>query len=142
MVLFCFAWFTTNRLLIHFQEADKGQVVEVNLGCRDHDSAHRYRIFVTTFLGYGANEAIARYHRHILLSQIKSGKTSIQGTSKIDPIPDPCLPNGLNENYTIHLDLDHIKLKDAKLDSEYLVHVSGKSYFKNYMDLELNSLSI
>ena len=63
---------TSDLSLQGFSEKDKSQVVEVNLGCRDRDSKHRYRIFVTTFLGYGANEAIARYHRHVLLSQLTS----------------------------------------------------------------------
>ena len=54
-----------------FSEKDKTKVVDVNLGCRASDKSHQYRLFVTTFLGYGANEAIARYHRYLVLSQFE-----------------------------------------------------------------------
>ena len=32
----------------------------VNLGCRDHELEHQYRLYVSTFLGYGANQAMTR----------------------------------------------------------------------------------
>ena len=43
------------------------------MGCKDHDTEHTYRIFVTTFLGYGANEALARHRRDLVLSQVEKG---------------------------------------------------------------------
>ena len=33
-----------------------------------------YKVFVTTFLGYGANEAMARHRRSLLLSQLEKPK--------------------------------------------------------------------
>ena len=60
-----------NNLLDAFSEKEKSKVVEVNLGCRESDKNHRYRLFVKSFLGYGANEAISRYHRHLILSQFE-----------------------------------------------------------------------
>ena len=48
-------------------------MVDINIGCRgDHEDEHAYRLFVTTFLGYGANEALARHQRSLLYSQIKN----------------------------------------------------------------------
>ena len=57
------------------QEKERAQVFEINLGCKDHDMEHTYRIFVNTFLGYGANEALARHRRDLILSQIKDNST-------------------------------------------------------------------
>lgn len=58
-------------LLMNFvQEKERSQVTELNLGCKEHDMEHTYRIFVTTFLGYGANEALGRHQRDLILSQV------------------------------------------------------------------------
>ena len=47
-------------------------MVDINIGCRgDHEAEHLYRLFVTTFLGYGANEALARHQRSLLYSQVQ-----------------------------------------------------------------------
>lgn len=37
------------------------RVVEINLGCGIKDQLHKHRVYVTTFLGYGANEALRMY---------------------------------------------------------------------------------
>ena len=44
-------------------------MVEVNLGCglgSAHGSQHKHRVFVSTYLGYGTNEARTRYYRQLL----------------------------------------------------------------------------
>ena len=48
--------------------------------------ASEYKVFVTTWLGFGANEARRRYVDDLLDSVIKSSANEI---------PDPCLPSGL-----------------------------------------------
>ena len=37
------------------------RVVEINLGCGIKDRLHKHRVYVTTFLGYGANEVLRKY---------------------------------------------------------------------------------
>ncbi|XP_059083836.1 ectonucleoside triphosphate diphosphohydrolase 7-like isoform X2 [Tigriopus californicus] len=85
-------------------EQEKNQVVEINLGCKDHDVEHTYRVFVTTFLGYGANEAMARHRRNLILSQIVSNTSIIQGLTSQQRIKDPCLPFHFDDSVTINLD--------------------------------------
>ena len=47
-------------------------MIDINIGCRgDHETEHLYRLFVTTFLGYGANEALARHQRSLLYLQVE-----------------------------------------------------------------------
>ena len=58
------------------QENERLQVEEINLGCSEDDTEHSYMVFVKTFLGYGANEALARHRRDLILEQIKSGVRS------------------------------------------------------------------
>ncbi len=65
----------------------------VNLGCQDHDSEHQYRLYVATFLGYGANVAIQRY---------EEAMTPKLGAAEFAPVVrDPCLPTNLVK--TVHL---------------------------------------
>ena len=40
----------------------------MNLGCGIHDDQHKHRVHVSTYLGYGTNEARARYY-HLLVKQ-------------------------------------------------------------------------
>lgn len=39
---------------------------EFNLGCQDSDEDHKYNVYVTTFLGYGANAARKTYETMLL----------------------------------------------------------------------------
>lgn len=105
---------TSDLKLGGFSQKEKEQVVEINLGCRDFDSVHRYRIFVTTFLGYGANEAISRYHRHLLMSEKSQNFHE-----------DPCSPFGLNENITISIDVDNLKTGIEPVQNSQNVILNG-----------------
>ena len=81
-----------------------------------------------TFLGFGANEAIARYHRNSILSQ---NQNEIQGLTDDNSLPDPCFPKGLDKNLTVHLDLNHVKDYVAKknLSNEQVLFLSGTGNF-------------
>ena len=58
---------------VPYQEQYSAQVSNINIGFRgDNQPQHSYRLFVTTFLGYGANEALARHQRSLLFTQIPS----------------------------------------------------------------------
>uniref|UniRef100_H3C908 Ectonucleoside triphosphate diphosphohydrolase 7 n=1 Tax=Tetraodon nigroviridis TaxID=99883 RepID=H3C908_TETNG len=86
------------------EEAAKGVLAEFNLGCQAH-TQHVYRVYVTTFLGYGGNMARRRYEERLLNATLASGGT---GLSPDTPYPDPCLPAGLRDavargNRTLHL---------------------------------------
>jgi len=60
--------------VVDWQAKERAEMVEINLGCKEHDTEHTYRLFVTTFLGYGANEAMARHRRDLILKQIHDGQ--------------------------------------------------------------------
>ena len=44
-------------------------VSDINLGCQDSDLEHSYKVYVSTFLGYGANSARERYENLLALKQ-------------------------------------------------------------------------
>ena len=72
-------------------------------------TATEYRVFVTTWLGFGANEARRRYVDE-LLESVKS--------SPANEIPDPCLPTGL----LMKTDGDIIPTSERKaLENEHLI---------------------
>ena len=72
-------------------------------------SAEEYRVFVTTWLGFGANEARRRYVQALL---------DALGNDKIAELPDPCLPAGLkmtSKGKVLPLD------NSAPFDGPYLI---------------------
>uniref|UniRef100_A0A914XHY7 Ectonucleoside triphosphate diphosphohydrolase 7 n=2 Tax=Plectus sambesii TaxID=2011161 RepID=A0A914XHY7_9BILA len=58
----------------------------VNLGCSDHDTTHSYQLFVTTFLGFGVNEAQKMYEQALSDRLFDANETTQR---------DPCLPVNL-----------------------------------------------
>jgi len=117
---------TTNLQLEGMTEKDKAQVAEINLGCKDHDTEHTYRLFVTTFLGFGANQAMARYQRQLFLQTALS--SGVQGLDPDHRLRDPCSPLGMKHNLTLDLDLTHLNLgSDLKtqLRDRQTVHLYG-----------------
>ncbi|XP_060581905.1 ectonucleoside triphosphate diphosphohydrolase 7-like isoform X2 [Ruditapes philippinarum] len=58
------------ELTANIDSVPKHLIAEFNLGCLNSDVDHTYRVYVTTFLGYGANEARDRYEE-MLVSKIK-----------------------------------------------------------------------
>ncbi|KAF0297386.1 Ectonucleoside triphosphate diphosphohydrolase 7 [Amphibalanus amphitrite] len=65
----------------------RASMATINLGCADHDREHTYRVYVTTFLGYGANEA---YRRH-------SEAVRARYTNTTRRLYDPCLVRDFTE---------------------------------------------
>lgn len=48
------------------EEAAKSVLAEFNLGCDVEHTQHVYRVYVTTFLGFGGNMARQRYEDQLL----------------------------------------------------------------------------
>jgi len=127
---------TTNLQLEGMSEKDKSQVAEINLGCLEHDTEHTYRVFVTTYLGFGANEAMRRHERTLFLeSSIRLG--SIQGLDSENRLKDPCRPLGMKDNKTVTLDLDNLSVDPTvkeKLFETQMVHFYGTGEWETCFD--------
>ncbi|CAI2357170.1 unnamed protein product [Caenorhabditis sp. 36 PRJEB53466] len=67
-------------------------VENINLGCREDDTNFKYKLFVTTFLGYGVNEGIRKYE-HSLTSRLKEQNGTV--------IQDDCMPLNLHKTVTL-----------------------------------------
>lgn len=92
------------------EEAGKSVLAEFNLGCDVEHTEHVYRVYVTTFLGFGGNMARQRYEDQLLNDTINNSLKSQSpvGLSSEQPLLDPCLPVGLSDtvtrgNRTLHL---------------------------------------
>lgn len=59
-----------------------GNVYEINLGSNDQNSDYKYKIYSTTFLGYGANEGLKKYEESLVQAK---------------KLQDSCSPKGLNK---------------------------------------------
>jgi len=52
----------------------KNLLAEFNLGCDAHRTEHLYRVYVSTFLGFGGNAARRRYEDSLLQSTATRNK--------------------------------------------------------------------
>ncbi|XP_060698221.1 ectonucleoside triphosphate diphosphohydrolase 4-like [Hemiscyllium ocellatum] len=75
------------------EEAAKGLLAEFNLGCDLHHTEHVYRVYVTTFLGFGGNYARQLYEDLIFNNTAAMNRLLDQymGVSAESPYLDPCL---------------------------------------------------
>lgn len=56
------------------EEAGKSVLAEFNLGCDVEQTQHVYRVYVTTFLGFGSNMARQRYEDQLANSTISKNR--------------------------------------------------------------------
>ncbi|XP_068177916.1 ectonucleoside triphosphate diphosphohydrolase 7-like [Antennarius striatus] len=92
------------------EEAGKSVLAEFNLGCDVDHTQHVYRVYVTTFLGFGGNMARQRYEDQLVNHTLEKNRilSTQTGLSADRPYLDPCLPAGLSDtvtrdNRTLHL---------------------------------------
>lgn len=83
------------------QKIPSHMIAEFNLGCQETDVEHTYRVYVTTFLGYGANSAIDRYQTELT----KNSSSKSRSVKRSRAVPDPCLPPGMP--LTVEADDEH-----------------------------------
>ncbi|XP_060736884.1 ectonucleoside triphosphate diphosphohydrolase 4 isoform X2 [Tachysurus vachellii] len=81
------------------EEVAKNLLAEFNLGCDAHRTEHVYRVYVSTFLGFGGNAARQRYEENLISSTRLQNKLLDQhrGESPDSPVLDPCLPLDLQD---------------------------------------------
>ncbi|XP_078587377.1 ectonucleoside triphosphate diphosphohydrolase 4-like isoform X1 [Branchiostoma floridae x Branchiostoma japonicum] len=79
-------------------DISKSLIAEFNLGCDKHHTEHVYRVYVSTFLGYGSNSILKLY------------REQMANTSRSTSIRDPCLPRDMPLEHTTQDDR-HIHFK-------------------------------
>ncbi|KAG7278016.1 hypothetical protein CRUP_006181 [Coryphaenoides rupestris] len=67
------------------EEVAKNLLAEFNLGCDAHRTEHVYRVYVSTFLGFGGNAARQRYEESLLQSMATRNNTSHCDTLLVSP---------------------------------------------------------
>uniref|UniRef100_T1JHJ1 Uncharacterized protein n=1 Tax=Strigamia maritima TaxID=126957 RepID=T1JHJ1_STRMM len=81
---------TRNVQLKTLQTDQRSHLAEFNLGCLEHGKEHVYHVYVTTYLGLGANEVLDLYEKNVTASAAEAAanenRTSIS-------LLDPCFPN-------------------------------------------------
>ncbi|XP_012925265.1 ectonucleoside triphosphate diphosphohydrolase 7 [Heterocephalus glaber] len=95
------------------EEAAKTLLAEFNLGCDVQHTEHVYRVYVTTFLGFGGNFARQRYEDLVLNETFNKNRLLGQktGLSPDNPFLDPCLPVGLTDVMERNSQVLHIRGK-------------------------------
>jgi Golgi nucleoside diphosphatase len=83
------------------KESLNSLISEFNLGCSAHDSEHNYRLFVTTYLGLGANVARSTYVNSLISSKINYSTDNTSLSTKEIKLFDPCLPIDSSETINI-----------------------------------------
>jgi len=73
------------------EESAKNLLTNFNIGCSDLDPDHNYRVYVATFLGFGANAARQKYEQSLASTM---NYTRINETLSVS---DPCLPLDMPE---------------------------------------------
>jgi Golgi nucleoside diphosphatase len=73
------------------------EVAEFSLGYDENQEAFKYKIYVTTFLGYGANKAFEKYIDRIIATALNS---STSDSTHIQINDAHCLPQDYTANYT------------------------------------------
>jgi len=73
------------------------EIAEFSLGYDDHQDFLKYKIYVTTFLGYGANKAFEKYIDRILQNGLNKAPAD---SSPVHVTDADCLPSGYSANYT------------------------------------------
>ncbi|XP_059508977.1 ectonucleoside triphosphate diphosphohydrolase 4-like isoform X2 [Stegostoma tigrinum] len=98
------------------EEAAKGLLAEFNLGCDLHHTEHVYRVYVTTFLGFGGNYARQLYEDLIFNNTTATNRLLGQymGFSAETPYLDPCLS---------------VETTDIIQKDEQTVHLKGAGNF-------------
>nr|XP_014015634.1 unnamed protein product [Salmo salar] len=81
------------------EEVAKNVLAEFNLGCDAHRTEHVYRVYVSTFLGFGGNAARQRYEESIVMNTLTKNKLLGQhvGETGESPLLDPSLPSDLQD---------------------------------------------
>ncbi|KAM3912819.1 ectonucleoside triphosphate diphosphohydrolase 7 isoform 1-T2 [Leptodactylus fuscus] len=81
------------------EEVAKMMLAEFNLGCDLQHSEHVYRVYVTTFLGFGGNFARQRYEDVVFNETMTKNRVLGEqtGINPSRPYADPCLPVGLKD---------------------------------------------
>ncbi|XP_033005809.1 ectonucleoside triphosphate diphosphohydrolase 7 isoform X1 [Lacerta agilis] len=81
------------------EEAAKSLLADFNLGCDMQHTKHVYRVYVSTFLGFGGNYARQRYEELVLNQTTTRNRLQGEqlGANAGVPVLDPCLPVGLED---------------------------------------------
>uniref|UniRef100_A0A3B3D9V1 nucleoside-triphosphate phosphatase n=1 Tax=Oryzias melastigma TaxID=30732 RepID=A0A3B3D9V1_ORYME len=81
------------------EEVAKNLLAEFNLGCDAHRTEHVYRVYVSTFLGFGGNAARQRYEENLIQKTVIRNKLLGEhvGETAESPLLDPCLPTDLED---------------------------------------------
>eukprot|EP00079_Xenopus_tropicalis_P027668 XP_012822005.1 PREDICTED: ectonucleoside triphosphate diphosphohydrolase 7 isoform X1 [Xenopus tropicalis] len=84
---------------VEHEEVAKSMLAEFNLGCDLQHTEHVYRVYVTTFMGFGGNFARQRYEDMVFNDTITKNRIQGQqiGVHPNSPLQDPCLPVGLTD---------------------------------------------